>query len=125
MVNAISTGRFIQKSFVEHRREFIEIFEKCKQFGEFLDIKNNQKRRRAPKPIFLGLGSEKSENQVPNFGKFEKYLKFAYKLSVHNGSDTFPNELVRFRFEAKPIWGKIQKHCKMQSSSRCGSDFFN
>ena len=74
-----------------------------------------QKRPQARKPIFLGLESERSENWIPNFEDFEKYLKFAHGISVHNGSDAFPNELVRFRFEAKPIWGKMQKHLKMQS----------
>ena len=74
--------------------------------------KNKQKRPQAPKPIFLGLESEKSGNQVPNFENFEKYLKFAHDISVHNGSYAFPNELMRFRIEAKPIWVEIQKHCK-------------
>ena len=73
---------------------------------------NMQKRPQAPKPIFLGLESEKSENQIPNFENHEKYDKFAHGFSVQNGSDAFPNELMRFRIEAKPIWGKIQKHCK-------------
>ena len=30
-----------------------------------------QKRPQAPKPIFLGLESEKSEHQVPNFENSE------------------------------------------------------
>ena len=34
------------------------------------------------------------------------------KKTVQNGSYTSPNGLVRFRNEAKPIWDKIQKHCK-------------
>ena len=45
-------------------------------------------------------------------------LKHAHKSSVQNGGDTFPNELMRFRFEAKPIWDNIQKQCK-------GSHFVN
>ena len=65
-----------------------------------------------PKTHILGLESEKPGNQVPNFERFEKYLKFARGISVQNGSYAFPNELVRFRFEAKPIWEKIRKHCK-------------
>ena len=97
---------------MEDQREFVEHFQYGKQIGKILDIKNRQKRHRAPKHILLGLKSEKSGNQVPNFGIFEKYLKCAHKISVQNGSDAFPNELVRFRIEAKPIWGKIQKHCK-------------
>ena len=65
--------------------------------------KKCQKRTRAKKPIFLGLESEKSENMVPDFKSFEKYLKFAPGISVQNGSYAFPNELARFRIEATPI----------------------
>ena len=50
-----------------HRREFIENLQCGKQVDDLLDIKTMQKRPRAPKPIFLGLESEKSGNQVPNF----------------------------------------------------------
>ena len=71
-----------------------------------------QKRPQAPKPIFLGLESEKSENMVPNFDFFEKYIKDAPKKTVLHGCDAFPNELMRFPNEAKPIWVEIQKHCK-------------
>ena len=66
----------------------------------------------APKTHFLGLEYEKSGNQVPYFENFGKHGNDAHDNSVHNGSDAFPNELVRFRFEAKPIWETIQKHCK-------------
>ena len=97
---------------MEHRREFIENCQYGKQIGKILDIKNTQKRPQAQKPIFLGLESEKSGNQVPNFEIFEKYIKDAPKKTVQNGSYTSPNELVRFRNEAKPIWVEIQKHCK-------------
>ena len=90
----------------------MEHFQYGKQTGKILDLKNTQKRQRAPKHILLGLRSENSGNQVPTFENFENYLKFAHEVSVHNGSDAFPNELVRFRIEAKPIWVKMQKHCK-------------
>ena len=90
----------------------MEHFQYGKQIGKTLDIKNMQKRHRAPKHMLLGQKSEKSGNQVPNFGIFEKYLKFTYEISVHNGSYAFPNELMRFPNEAKPIWVEIQKHCK-------------
>ena len=63
-----------------------------------------QKRPQAKKPIFLGLESEKSENMVPNFEIFEKYIKDAPKKTVQNGSYTSPNELMRFQNEAE--------HCK-------------
>ena len=104
--------RFIGKTFVEHQSNFIENSQDGKQIGKILDMKNRQKRPQAQKPIFLGLESEKSENMVPNFENFEKYEKDAHKKSLENGSYTFSNELVRFRNEAKPIWGNIQKHCK-------------
>ena len=92
------TGRFIRKTFVEHRREFIENCPYGKQIGKFVDPKKCQKRPQAPKPVFLGQESEKkSENWIPIFENFEKYMKFAHEISVHNGSDAFPNELMRFR----------------------------
>ena len=52
----------------------------------------------------------------------KKNLKDAHSNSVQIGCDIFPNELVWFRFEAKPIWDKIQKHCKIQSYVKSGSD---
>ena len=97
---------------MEHRREFIENLQHGKQIGNFLDQQNCQKRPQAKKPIFLGQESEKSGNQVPKLENFVKSLKFAHEISVQNGSYAFPNELMRFRIEAKSIWGKIQKHCK-------------
>ena len=78
----------------------------------FWTCQNVKKGPRAPKPILLGLGSEKSGNQVPNFEKNEKYIKDAPNKTVQNGSSTFANELMRFRNEAKQIWVEIQKHCK-------------
>ena len=68
-----------------------------------------QKRRQAPKPIFLGQESGKSENMVPTFDFFEKYLKMLQQKNVQNGSYTSPNELMRFPNEAKPILVEIQK----------------
>ena len=65
-----------------------------------------------PKTHILRLEYEKIGNLVPKFEDFEKYLKFAHGISVHNRSPAFPNQLVRLRVEAKPIWGEIQKHCK-------------
>ena len=104
------TGRYIRSTFVEHQREFVEYFPYGKQLGKTLDLENKLKHRRAPKHILLCLESEKSGNQVPNFENDETYLKFVHEVSVQNGSYAFPNELVRFRFEATLIWGNIQKH---------------
>ena len=57
-----------------------------KQIGEFVDHKKTLQRPQAPKPIFLGLESEKYENQVLHFENFEKYIKDAPKKTVQNGS---------------------------------------
>ena len=54
---------------MEHQREFVEHFQYGKQIGKILDIKNMQKRHRAPKHILLGLKSEKSGNQVTQICK--------------------------------------------------------
>ena len=85
---------------MEHQSKFIENSQNCKQIDDFFDIKKNQKRPQAPKPIFFGLESEESENMVPHFEFFEKYIKDAPKKPVQNGSYTSPNELMRFRNEA-------------------------
>ena len=69
-------------------------------------------RHRAHKHIYLGLGYEKSGNQVPYISDCEKHLEGALKQSVQIGCDAFPNELVWFHIEATPIWEKIQKQCK-------------
>ena len=52
----------------------------------FWTQKTRKKRPQANKPIFLGLESGKSENMVPNFEFFEKYIKDAPKKTVQNGS---------------------------------------
>ena len=56
---------------MEHQREFLEHFPYGKQIGKFLDQQNMQKRPQAQKPIFLGLGYEKSENQIIFLENFE------------------------------------------------------
>ena len=100
---------------MEHRREFIEDCQYGKQIGKILDLKNMQKRPQARTPIFLGLGSGKTENQVLNFENFEKYIKDAPKKTVQNGSYTSPNELVRFRNEQHRFGWKFKNIVKMQS----------
>ena len=67
---------------MEHRREFIENCQYGKQIDEFLNLQNTQKRPQAPKPIFLGLESEKSGNRIPNFENLEKYIKDAPKKKL-------------------------------------------
>ena len=71
IANAILTGRFIGKTYTEYRREFVEHFPYGKQIGNFVDSRNRQKRPQAPKPIFLGLESEKLENHIINLVCFE------------------------------------------------------
>ena len=79
MVNAILTRTYIQSTFITDQSKFTELSQNCKQLGKILVIKNKQKRPQAPKPIFLALESEKSENWIPNFENVEKYLKCAHK----------------------------------------------
>ena len=74
------TGTYITKTYKEYQREFVEHFPYGKQIGKMLDIKNMQKRRQATKPIFLGLESGKSENQIPNLEKVENILNLFMKL---------------------------------------------
>ena len=93
----------------------MEHFPDGKQIGKILDIKNMQKRPQAQKHICWVWNMKKLGTRSQLLRIVKKYLKFAHGISVHHGSDAFPNELMRFRFEAKPIWGKTQKHCKMQS----------
>ena len=56
---------------------------------------------------------------------FEKYEKDAHEKSLQNGSYAFPDELMRFPNEAKPIWVEIQKYANMQSQSEWCSEFLN
>ena len=65
-----------------------------------------------PQNPFFGTGIWKIWKPGSNFLILWKYIKFAHGNSVHNGSYAFPNELMRFRNKAKPIWDKIRKHCK-------------
>ena len=64
---------------------------------------------KAQQPIFLGLESEKSGNQVPKIEIIKNHLNVATDFSLQIRSYTSPNELTRFQNKAKPIWVKI--HC--------------
>ena len=81
-------------------------------FWTYQNVQKRPKTSTAPKTHVLGLEYEKPGNQVPIFEIFENMKKCSRKVSATNGSYDFPNELTRFPNEAKPIWGKIQKHCK-------------
>ena len=67
-----------------------------------------------PKTHFPVLESENLEI-IFRLLQIRKYFKLSHGISEQNGSDAFPNELMRFRIEAEPIWEKNQKHFKMQS----------
>ena len=64
-----------------------------------------QNAPRPQKPFFWDWNMKNLETRF-HFENFEKYLKFAHGISVQDESYAFPNELVRFRNEAKPIWEK-------------------
>ena len=103
---------FIGKTFVEHLPEFIENCPYGKQIGNFLDQQNRQKRPQAQKPISWVWILKNLKTGFYLLIFFEKYMKFAHEISVQNGSYTSPNELMRHQNNEKPIWVKIQKHCK-------------
>ena len=78
----------------------------------FWTCQNVKKRPRAPTHMFWDWNMKKTGNHIPKLENFEKSEKDAHNKTMQNGSSTFANELMRFRNEAKPIWVKIQKHCK-------------
>ena len=70
-------------------------------------MQKRQKTSTGPKTHVLILESANSGNYVPIFEKNEKSIKDAPKKTVQDGSNTFANELMRFRNKAKPIWDKF------------------
>ena len=74
-------------------------------------LSSNQKGTKGVQ-VRSGRKYQKTGNQVTYISDFEKNLKDTLKPSVQFGCDTFPNELMRSNFKAKPIWNKIQKHSK-------------
>ena len=103
------TARYIRSTFVQDQREFVQHFQFSKYIGKFLDMRT---RPRAQKHTYLALEYEKSGNQVPYISDFEENSKHVHNKPVQIGCDTFPNELVWFHIEAKPIWDKLKKHGK-------------
>ena len=103
------TGRYVQSTFVENQREFVEHLQIGKQIGKLLDM---PKRPQAQKHFFWVWNMKNLESWFQILKSSKEYHKDAHTNSVQNGCDTFPNELVWFHIEAKPIWGKIQKHRK-------------
>ena len=103
------TGKYVRSTFVEDQREFVEHLQIGEQIGKLLDM---QKGPQAPKHILLVCNMTNLETWLHILKKDEKHHEDAHNNSVQNGCDTFPNELMRFLFEAKPILGKIRKHCK-------------
>ena len=97
------TGRYVRSTFVEDQREFVEHLQIGKQIGKLLDM---PKRPQAQKHILWVWILKNRENWFHSM-KIEKYHEDAHKQSVQIGCDTFPNELVWFHIEAKPIWEEI------------------
>ena len=85
---------------------FLEIGEKVRNLSK---LAQNVPR---PQNRFYWVWIQKNLKIRLFFEIFRKYMKFAHEFSVQDGSYAFPNELMRFRNEAKAIWGIIQKHCK-------------
>ena len=108
--SAILTGTYIGKTYTEYQNEFVEHFPDGKHIGNILDIKT-RKNVTGPQNTFCGSGICKYlETRFQILKDSKKNLNFAHDISVHNGCDPFPNELMRFRIEAKAIWKKIKKH---------------
>ena len=108
MANTILTGTYIRSTFITAHTKLTYNFQNGKQIDKLLDM---SKRPQAPKHIFWDWNMKHLETRF-HILIFLRNMKNAHGNSVHNGSYAFPNELMRFRFEAKPIWEKIQKHCK-------------
>ena len=89
----------------------MEHFPYGKQIGKILDMKTAKNVPRSQNR-FSWVWNLKNLKIDSSFVKFEKYMKLTHEISVHNGSDAFPNELMRFRIEAKLIWEKNLKHYK-------------
>ena len=99
------TGRYVRSTFGEDQREFLEHLQIGKQIGKLLDM---PKRPQAQKQVFWVWNMKNLETwfQIVKSLKISKNVHGNY---VQNGCDAFPNELMRFRFEAKPIWDTNSK----------------
>ena len=86
-----------------------------KQIDNMLDIQNMQQRHRAPKPIFLGLESEKSENKVPHFENFENILNSLTHFLSRLGHSLFQTSSRGSEFKQRRFGEKIRNTVQMQS----------
>ena len=77
-----------------------------------VNILDMPKRPQAQPNSFLGLEYEQYGNLVPVLEKFENIIKMLTQILCRMAVTLFPNELMRFRFEAKLIWAETRKHCK-------------
>ena len=77
-------------------------------------LKNMQKRPQAPKPIFLGLESEKSENQVPPFEKFENILNLLTEFLCIMDHTLFQTSSRGSGFKQNRFEAKLKNTVKMQ-----------
>ena len=115
----------IRSTSVRDQRKFVQHFQFSKQIGKFLDMPT---RHQPQKHIYLtkqGSDIWQIWKSGSIYLRFWKNLKDALKQSVQIGCDTFPNELMGFHFEAKPILKKQTKNsAEIQSSVKYDSDLF-
>ena len=78
----------------------------------FWTCQNVQKRPQAPKHMFWDRNMKNLETRFQILKVLKNMRKMLTKKTMQNGSSASPNELMRFRNEAKPIWVQIQKHRK-------------
>ena len=76
------TGRYVRSTFVEDQREFVEHFQYGKQIGKILDIKNMQKRHRAPKHILLGLNLKNLETRFQILKSLKSLKNSTFPVTV-------------------------------------------
>ena len=100
------TGRYVRSTFVEDQREFVEHLQIGKQIRKLLDM---PKRPQAQKHIFWVWNMKNLETWFQILKSLKNIIKMLTNILCRMAVTLF---LMRFRFEAKPIWEKIQKHCK-------------
>ena len=86
---AILTITYVRSIFITDQSEFMEHFQYGKHIGKILDIKNTQQCPQAQKPIFLGLGSDKSGNPVPILENFENSSSLLTEFLCRMGQTLF------------------------------------
>ena len=99
------TGRYVRSTFVEDQREFVKQVNKSVNYWTCQNVPR-------PKNTFSVWNMKNLETWFQILKSLKNIIKMFTEILVQNGCDAFPNELMRFRFEATPSWDKIQKLCK-------------